>query len=115
MGWRMVRNDPWREMAIEEQFKDAVKEPQWDTPSTLLYLEENSNLVMPSCRYVVEAERLNLHAALTKGIYAYRLIETVWGEDVWDEDEFLERVMEERLPNYEELLEVVVQNRRGGV
>ncbi len=41
---KLIKADPWKEMAIEKQFRPLVpEETPWDGPATLVYLQEEGH------------------------------------------------------------------------
>ena len=71
--------DPWREMAIEDQFVPLVGPPRGLEPATLVYLEENRQEVLQVAQ--VDAAIDFLAAALSQGKYAKALAAMIWGPE----------------------------------
>lgn len=106
-------NDPWREMAIEKQFRPLV-DGSSQTPATLTYLEQGisdlrkeamSDEDVSYALHVKGFQRMDrtydyLLANLSYGRYAVALISVLWRES----DMTWEELKEETLDDPDELL-----------
>ena len=95
------RQDPWREMALERQFRQLVEFPDpWNNvPATLSYLQDarDKKEVVPSAMTALEYEIDQLTDAHLAGEYAKALAGRIWDRDA-DPEEY-ENYMNETLEN----------------
>ena len=84
--------DPWREMALERQFRQLVEPPDpWNNyPATLEYLrqrtEEKAEELAPWARAALDHQVGQLTDALLAGEYAKALAMKVWDPDAEPEE-----------------------------
>ena len=112
-----MTEDPWREMALDRQFRPFLEEfpvmgiwPHPDYPATLYYLEQvrDRKEVVPSAMGALDHEIDQLMDALLAGEYAKALAMRVWDPDA-DPDEY-KNYMNETLENPEvELLDRIIK------
>ncbi len=75
---KLIKADPWKEMAIEKQFRPLVpEETPWELPATLAYLEQESGEYEDPEGRLADAEKYLL-ARLHQGRYLLALINILW-------------------------------------
>ena len=76
-------NDPWQRMAVEKQYQEWIKEPEYGLPATLKYLlEYNVPLRERSLERALAATESRLWQALRTGTYAIQLTILLWGTEI---------------------------------
>lgn len=77
--------DPWKEMAIERQFRKVVQEPEDEFPATLKWLQE----AIQNRKYLEDYPLVRAHDALMtaflEGRFATALVGILWPEQSVEE------------------------------